>query len=99
MSSGVRARGSLIDTRFCRVDSLKATRASNPQGPNTLNRDKTAISMLEKLLIVFATKTDPMWAVYLLMLHTAIRSIILFFHVYIDHRSIVGTHVFCFIFN
>jgi len=68
-SSGVRARGPLIDTRFCRVDSLKATRASNPKGPNTLNRDKTAISVLEKLLIVFATKTDPMWAVYLLM-HT-----------------------------
>lgn len=63
------ARGPLIDTRFYRVDSLKATRASNPKGPNTLNRDKTAISVLEKLLIVFVTKTDPMWAVYLLM-HT-----------------------------
>lgn len=43
-----RARGSLIDTRFRdRVDSLKATRARVvviPKGPNTLNRDKTAIS-------------------------------------------------------
>lgn len=50
----VYARGPLIDTRFCGVDSLKATRASNPKGPNTLNGDKTAISVFEKLLIVFA---------------------------------------------
>lgn len=52
----VHTRGPLIDTRFCRVDSLKATRASNPKGPNTLNRDKTAISVLEKLLIVFSQR-------------------------------------------